>query len=108
MELDTSPEPAHEPGQEPAPAGAGLGVLEKAMGLLNIVSAARRPMTFTELLRASGLPRATLHRILATLVREGLLRHGLKISLSTSWAATSAPWTPTISSPWRGNGSTEM
>jgi sugar lactone lactonase YvrE/DNA-binding IclR family transcriptional regulator len=76
MELDTSQSPAHEPGQEPAPANAGLGVLEKAMGLLNIVSAARRPMTFTELLRASGLPRATLHRILATLVREGLLRHG--------------------------------
>ena len=76
MELDTPQGLAHEPGQEPAPAGAGLGVLEKAMGLLNIVSAARRPMTFTELLRASGLPRATLHRILATLVREGLLRHG--------------------------------
>jgi sugar lactone lactonase YvrE/DNA-binding IclR family transcriptional regulator len=55
----------------PAP---GVGVLEKAMGLLNIVSAARQPMTFTELLHASGLPRATLHRILGTLVREGLLR----------------------------------
>jgi len=54
---------------------AGLGVLEKAMGLLNIVSARRAPMTFTELLKASLLPKATLHRILATLVREGLLRH---------------------------------
>jgi sugar lactone lactonase YvrE/DNA-binding IclR family transcriptional regulator len=56
-----------------APA-AGAGVLEKAMGLLNIVSAAGQPMTFTDLLHASGLPRATLHRILGTLVREGLLR----------------------------------
>jgi sugar lactone lactonase YvrE/DNA-binding IclR family transcriptional regulator len=50
-------------------------VLEKAMQLLNIVSARRTPMTFTELLRACDLPKATLHRIIATLVREGLLRH---------------------------------
>ena len=57
-----------------APA-AGIGVLEKAMNLLNIVSARRMPMTFTELLRACDLPKATLHRILTTLVREGLLRH---------------------------------
>lgn len=45
------------------------------MSLLTIVSAARAPLTFTELLHASTLPKATLHRILATLVREGLLRH---------------------------------
>ena len=56
-------------------AAAGQGVLEKAMGLLNIVSARRAPMTFSDLLRASALPRATLHRSLGTLVREGLLRH---------------------------------
>ena len=55
--------------------GSGAGVLEKAMGLLNLVSAAPAPMTFTALLRTSGLPKATLHRILATLMREGLLRH---------------------------------
>jgi DNA-binding IclR family transcriptional regulator len=61
--------------RDAATASAGLGVLEKAMGLLNLVSARRGPMTFTELLRASGLPKATLHRTLATLVREGLLRH---------------------------------
>lgn len=60
---------------EPHAAAPGLGVLEKAMGLLNIVSARRTPLTFTELLRASGLPKATLHRTLNTLVREGLLRH---------------------------------
>lgn len=56
-------------------AGPGLGVLEKAMGLLNIVSSAPAPMTFTELLRAASLPKATLHRTLSTLTREGLLRH---------------------------------
>lgn len=57
--------PANEP---------GAGVLEKAMGLLNIVSGAPAPMTFTALLRVCGLPKATLYRILATLMREGLLR----------------------------------
>lgn len=60
--------------EEPSSA-AGAGVLEKAMSLLNVLSIARTPMTFTELLRAGNLPKATLHRILATLMREGLLRH---------------------------------
>jgi len=63
------------PVPEETSAVAGAGVLEKAMNLLNIVSGARTPMTFTELLRAGNLPKATLHRILATLMREGLLRH---------------------------------
>lgn len=54
---------------------AGVGVLEKAMHLLNLISKAPAPMTFTELLRAGHLPKATLHRILLTLIREGLLRH---------------------------------
>ena len=63
---------AKRPG-EAAPSGAG--VLEKAMALLNIVSGNRVPMTFTELLRVAGLPRASLHRTLFTLTREGLLRH---------------------------------
>lgn len=45
------------------------------MGLLNIVSSAQSPLTFTELLRKAHLPKATLHRILTTLMREGLLRH---------------------------------
>lgn len=60
---------------EPPNTTAGAGVLEKAMSLLNRVSAAAAPMTFTELLRAGHLPKATLHRILATLMREGLLRY---------------------------------
>lgn len=74
MELIKSPAAASvtAPLTEP---GAGLGVLEKAMALLKIVSGTGLPMTFTELMHASSLPRATLHRILSTLVREGLLRH---------------------------------
>jgi sugar lactone lactonase YvrE/DNA-binding IclR family transcriptional regulator len=56
-------------------APTGVGVLEKAMHVLNLISKAPAPMTFTELLRAGHLPKATLHRILLTLMREGLLRH---------------------------------
>ena len=70
MPIDQAEEPVDE-----SPVVAGAGVLEKAMHLLNIVSSAPAPMTFTELLRAGSLPKATLHRILATLSREGLLRH---------------------------------
>ena len=67
--------PVAAPAEASPGAAVGMGVLEKAMGLLNIVSTARNPMTFTELLRTASLPKATLHRILATLMREGLLRH---------------------------------
>ncbi|MDB5851334.1 MAG: transcriptional regulator, IclR family [Rhodoferax sp.] len=58
-----------------SPSNAGIGVLEKAMALLNLVSGAPAAMTFTELLRVANLPKATLHRILATLMREGLVRY---------------------------------
>jgi sugar lactone lactonase YvrE/DNA-binding IclR family transcriptional regulator len=75
--LTLVPPAASDPARADVPAPAGLGVLEKAMSLLNIVSAAPAPMTFTELLRAGNLPKATLHRILATLMREGLLRYEL-------------------------------
>lgn len=52
-----------------------MGVLEKGMALLNIFSVRAAPMTFGELLRESGLPKATLHRILSTLSRERLVRY---------------------------------
>ncbi|MBC7380277.1 MAG: SMP-30/gluconolactonase/LRE family protein [Burkholderiaceae bacterium] len=45
------------------------------MRVLNIISGATLPLTFSELLRAGDLPKATLHRILSTLIREGLLRY---------------------------------
>lgn len=68
-----APEPIKAAPADPS-TGAGVGVLEKAMSVLNIVSDANEPLTFTELLRTAGLPKATLHRMLATLTREGLLR----------------------------------
>lgn len=63
------------PAQSADVASTGVGVLEKAMNVLNLISKAPAPMTFTQLLRAGHLPKATLHRILLTLMREGLLRH---------------------------------
>ncbi|HSV80392.1 MAG TPA: SMP-30/gluconolactonase/LRE family protein [Ramlibacter sp.] len=74
MDQPRGPERPETDPQAPAAPG-GLGVLEKAMALLTILSERRAPMTFTELLRVGSLPKATLHRILNTLVREGLLRH---------------------------------
>jgi sugar lactone lactonase YvrE/DNA-binding IclR family transcriptional regulator len=64
-----------KPAAAASQAAGGIGVLEKAMGLLTLLAERRAPMTFTELLRVGSLPKATLHRILNTLVREGLLRH---------------------------------
>jgi sugar lactone lactonase YvrE/DNA-binding IclR family transcriptional regulator len=73
---DPGVERATAPGSAgPSRTGGGAGVLEKAMGILNLVSEAPAPLTFTGLLKVAGLPKATLHRILATLTREGLLRH---------------------------------
>jgi sugar lactone lactonase YvrE/DNA-binding IclR family transcriptional regulator len=69
------PPPARAQAAAAQPSVPGVGVLEKAMNLLNIVSKHRAPMTFTQLLRQAGLPKASLHRTLATLTREGLLRH---------------------------------
>ena len=50
----------------------GVGVLDKAMGILRCV--AGRPRTLTELQESSGLPRATAHRLAAALEQHGLLR----------------------------------
>ncbi len=70
--LTSDPSPAPVSGH--GAARGGVAVLEKAMATVNLVARAPHPLTFTDLQRASGLPKATLHRLLATLVREGLVR----------------------------------
>ena len=62
------------PPQPAASARGGIAVVDKAMAMVNLVAGATHPMTFTDLVRRSGLPKATLHRILATLLAQGLLR----------------------------------
>ncbi|MCR6499241.1 IclR family transcriptional regulator [Shinella sp. CPCC 101442] len=49
------------------------GTLGKAIGILETVALADRPMRFTDVLTVSGQPRGTLHRQLSHLVQEGLL-----------------------------------
>jgi sugar lactone lactonase YvrE/DNA-binding IclR family transcriptional regulator len=52
----------------------GIAVLGKAMSVLNLVADGPRPFNFAGLLKSSGLPKATLHRILSALGQYGLLR----------------------------------
>lgn len=46
----------------------GTAALGKTMEVLDLVSLAVQPPSFTELAKSSGLPRATLHRLLAALI----------------------------------------
>lgn len=50
----------------------GVGVLDKAMVVLRAVTAA--PRNLNELQEATGLPRATAHRLAAALEQHGMLR----------------------------------
>lgn len=50
----------------------GVGVLDKAVAVLRAVS--RTPLTLADVQVATGLPRATAHRLSAALIDHGLLR----------------------------------
>lgn len=52
----------------------GTAALQKGVGLLEALSEAGGAASFSELVRASGLPKATVHRILAALLERGLIR----------------------------------
>jgi DNA-binding IclR family transcriptional regulator len=51
---------------------SGVGVLDKAMGVIALV--ADSPRTLGELQRSTGLPRATAHRLAVALELHGMLR----------------------------------
>jgi DNA-binding IclR family transcriptional regulator len=51
----------------------GEGSLQKALLLLDHIAIAGRPMRFVDLLNETPFPKATLHRLLKTLVDEGML-----------------------------------
>lgn len=51
---------------------SGVGVLDKSMSLLQVASAA--PVSLGELISATGLSRATTHRLAVALEQHGLLR----------------------------------
>lgn len=50
----------------------GVGVLDKAVDVLDAIE--RRPRSLAELVSATGLPRATAHRLATALEAHGLLR----------------------------------
>lgn len=52
---------------------AGTAALGKAMAVLDLVAGAEVPPTFAELARDSGLPRATLHRLLAAWIDKAMI-----------------------------------
>ncbi len=58
---------AHSPGSR------GDGTVGKALALLDLIAESERPMRFSDLLAASDHPKATLHRLLRTLVQEDML-----------------------------------
>ncbi|MCH2094623.1 MAG: IclR family transcriptional regulator [Rhodobacteraceae bacterium] len=51
------------------------GTVGKALDVLDLVATSGRPARFSELLDKSPHPKATLHRLLQTLVNQGMLTH---------------------------------
>jgi len=72
MSRSTLPEPLVTPdravARPPRRGPQGTAALSKTMELLDLVGLAAHPPSFTELAKTSGLPRATLHRLLAALI----------------------------------------
>jgi len=52
----------------------GAQALRRGLSLLDVVACAARPLRFSDIADASGLTKATAHRMLATLIEAGLLR----------------------------------
>lgn len=60
--------------QQHASVGEGTGALEKALDVLDLVSAAAQGLGQADIAEQLGMPRTTSYRLLATLVARGLLR----------------------------------
>jgi IclR-like helix-turn-helix domain-containing protein/hydroxymethylglutaryl-coenzyme A lyase family protein len=71
-------------GPRPQIGSPTTGVLGKALAILNAFTADDRDLGFADLMRRTGLPKATLHRVAGDLVEAGLLtKHGTRYRLST-------------------------
>lgn len=76
------------------PAADPPSILSKAFDLLNAFDADNRVMTLSEISRASGLPKSTVHRLIARLVDLGAIeqhRSGYVISVQMMRLAGSSP-----------------
>ena len=51
------------------------GTVGKALGILEKVAEHERPVRFTELLRETDIPKATLYRLMQTLTNQGMLQY---------------------------------
>lgn len=49
-------------------------IIEKSVSLLEHIGAASKPLTFTEVVNASGFNKSTVHRLLVILMAEGLVQ----------------------------------
>ena len=52
----------------------GAQTFTKTIGVLNRIADAPRPPRFTDLLASTGMPKGTLHRVIAALVEQRLIR----------------------------------
>ncbi len=50
-------------------------IIQKSVGILDVLSNANRPVTFTDIQRTSGFNKSTVHRLLSILTTEGLVQH---------------------------------
>ncbi len=64
-----------EPGQSQGGGAELVSPISRALFLLDIVARIDGPARFSDLLRLSGFPKATLHRLLRQLEHEGMLIH---------------------------------
>ncbi len=84
----------HPSWQPDPPAAETPSILSKAFDLLRAFNPHERVMTLSELSRASGLPKSTVHRLLARLVELGAVEHhrsGYKIGLALLQLGSATP-----------------
>ena len=53
----------------------GTAALAKGIAILNLVGEAQRGMRFSEIVKTTGIPKGTVHRLLSALVEHRLLRY---------------------------------
>lgn len=59
----------------PEPRASTDGTVGKALDLLDLVAEQGRPVRFSEILAASGHPKATVYRLMQTLTNQGMLHY---------------------------------
>ena len=63
------------PAQTSSQDDAGPGTVGKALGVLEAIAEAEGPLRFGDLLKAQPYPKATLHRLLKSLIRNGMVAY---------------------------------